>query len=176
MRIAILVVLAVLAMVAAADDVEEEPREVTDKIGVTLESCHPGVDEVLVHVIPIPENATRLSGWFKTTNTVLFLKDLSMLPSGLNRLEVQSICRGLTGEVQSAVIDLKRPPPRPKIGSRRAPAHTNSLVPVRLTHPPIPLPPIPPGMVMPLPNAETNRVSYQDKELMRRYHARQRRN
>lgn len=180
LRTILLLVLAAIAMVAIADDTDEEqPRRVSARMGITLESCHPGVDEVLIHVIPIPENDVRRGGWFRTTNTVLFLKDLSMLPAGLNRLEAQPVCRGLTGEVHSFVIDLMRPPPPIKVGSKRAPENTNSPVPVRFAHRPvIQLPPLPPGMagMMPLPDAETNRVSYHDQELMRRYYSRQKRN
>jgi hypothetical protein len=178
MRTLLLLVLAAIAMVACADDTDDEqPRRVSARMGITLESCHPGVDEVLIHVIPIPENDVRRGGWFKTTNTALFLKDFSMLPSGLNRLETQAICRGLTGEVRSIVIDLQRPPPPVKVASVRAPANTNSPVPVRFAArpPQIQSPPLPPGMVMPLPDAETNRMSYKDSQLMKAYYSRDRR-
>lgn len=171
-----LVILLVLAAIAFADETEEEPIPVTMEEGFSLTHCHPG-DAAQIKVIPIPMNAVRVRGWFTTTNSILTLKDLSMLPSGLNRLEVQSICRGMTGEVTSVVIDLQRPPPPPKVA--RARVIKPSAVPIR-TGPPEwpPLPPMPPGMaqMMPLPNAETNIMSYKDSVLMREYYSRPRRN
>lgn len=176
MKIIILLVLAVVAAVSAADETDEEdPKPVSKEVGLALNHCHPG-DPAHITVIPIPENEVRRGGFFTTTNNLLSLRDLSMLPSGLNRLEIRSICRGLTGEVQNVVIDLQRPPPPPKVTSRRVPRAVTNHVPVRavVTNAP-PLPPLPPGMAgaMPLPNAETNKVSYKDSQLMKNYYAKQ---
>lgn len=177
MRMILLVVLAVMAICAFADDTED-PMPVSADLGLAIGHCHPG-DRAVIRVIPIPENDSRLGGWFSTTNDVLAMKDLSMLPSGLNRLEIRPVCRGLTGEVRTAVIDLQRPPPPVKLAVVRVkrPAGTNSPVPTRMTAargrewPP--LPPMPPGMAekMPLPDAETNRVSYKDSQLMKAYYS-----
>jgi hypothetical protein len=157
-------------------------RPVSNSVGLSINHCHPG-DRAVIHVIPIPENDVRLGGWFSTTNDVLKMDELSMLPSGLNRLEVWPVCRGLTGEVSHVVIDLQRPPPAIKFGTVRVnkPASTNSPVPLRMAAKTArewpPMPPLPPGMagMMPLPDAETNRVSYKDSQLMKVYFSRQRR-
>lgn len=159
-----------------AGEDSEEPMPVTSEAGFSISHCHPG-DYANIHVIPIPINEVRHGGRFSTTNAILTLKDLSMLPSGLNRLEVQSVCRGMTGEVTSVVIDIQRPPPPPKI--QRAVLLKPSAVPIRSGPPEWPpLPPMPPGMAaaMPLPNAETNKMSYKDSVLMREYYSRARRN
>jgi hypothetical protein len=180
----ILVVLALVAVVAAADETDEEPKPVSKEVGLALAHCHPG-DTALIHVIPIPENEVRRQGWFSTTNDLMTMGDFSMLPSGLNRLEIRPVCRGLTGEVSTVVIDLKRPPPPIKVGSRRVrpPVSTNSIVPTRFnassTPDPIPLPPMPPGMAssLPLPDeqhgASTNKMSYRDMQIMKNYYAKQ---
>lgn len=172
MKVIILLVLVALAAVAGADDTEEDPTPVTKDAGLRLTHCHPG-DVAWIHVIPLPENENRRGGWFQTTNTVLTLGDCSMLPEGLNRLEVRSICRGMTGEVSTAVIDVQRPPPPPKLGRAKIRrAHTNS-VPVRFASAPErpPFPPTPPGMVMPLPDGATNKISYHDQQLMQNYYS-----
>lgn len=170
----ILAVLAVLALLSAADETEEDPRPVSGEVGLAIIHCHPG-DRAVIHVIPIPENDSRRGGWFSTTNDVLNLEDLSMLPSGLNRLEIRSVCRGLTGAVATATIDLRRPPPPVKLASARARKRgsTNSPVPLRMDLARTPLPPMPPGMAerMPLPDGETNRMSYKDSQLMKAYYS-----
>lgn len=174
MKAIALVVLAILALYAAADETEEEPKPVSKDVGLQINHCHPG-DSAFITVIPIPENDVRCGGMFNTTNTILTLDDLSMLPSGLNRLQIRSVCRGLTGEVSSVVIDLQRPPPPPKLSIRKvrrvAPA---SPVPTRFnttsnTSPP--MPPLPPGMagMLPLPGGATNRISYKDQVMMKAY-------
>lgn len=185
MKMLILVVLALVAVVAAADDTEtdEEPKPVSKEVGLAIAHCHPG-DLALIHVIPIPENETRRQGWFSTTNDLLAMGDFSMLPSGLNRLEIRPVCRGLTGEVSTVVIDLKRPPPPVKVASRRVrtPVSTNSPVPIRMAAdqtPSIPMPPMPAGMAgaLPLPDeqhgASTNKMSYRDMQIMKNYYAKQ---
>lgn len=172
----LLAVLVVMAVISAADETEEEPKPVSADLGLRIYHCHPG-DRAVIHVMPIPENDARVQGWFSTTNEVLSLWDLSMLPSGLNRLEVQPVCRGLTGEVRTVVIDLQRPPPPVKIESvriRRPKAP--SPVPTRMTHETNEapqFPPIPPGMagLLPLPDAATNRISYHDQQLMKAYYS-----
>lgn len=178
MRALILIILAILAIAATADETEEDVKVIKGDIGIDISKCHPG-HETLVHVIPIPINDRRAEGWFKTTNSVLSLRDLSMLPDGLNRIEFQNVCRGSTGELSSAVFDLQRPPPPPKVVVKLIrPKRTNSSVPLRFSAPSQPMmPPMPPGMAqhMPLPDAETNKMSYKDSWLMRQYYSLERR-
>lgn len=171
----ILLILSLLAICAAADETDDEPKPVSADVGLQIKHCHPG-DSALVTVTPIPENDNRRGGFFVTTNNLLVLRDLSMLPSGLNRLQIQSICRGMTGEVANVVVDLRRPPPPPKL-------ELMELVKVRRVRPgsPVPLrssvtnkvpsPPLPPGLVMALPDAETNRMSYKDSQMMKAYYS-----
>lgn len=160
MKIIVLMVLAILTLLSLADETEEEPKAITKDIGLTIEHCHPG-DEATVHVIPIPKNPRRVEGWFNTTNSLISLSDLSMLPTGLNRLEIRTICRGMTSEVYSAVFDLQRPPPKPRVGRKLIHEDTNNIS----------MPPMPPGMAMtlPLPGGETNHGTYKDLTMMKRY-------
>lgn len=177
MNVVVLVILSLLALCAAADETED-PMPVSKEAVLAITRCHPG-DPVLIHVTPIPENAARLQGWFTTTNDMLNLRDLSMLPSGLNRLDLRTVCRGLTGEVSSVVIDLQRPPPPPKVSSRRVrKVPAPSPVPTRFStasNGPPPFPPIPPGMagMLPLPGSPTNKISYHDQAMMKAYFSKQ---
>lgn len=112
----------------------------TDTNGLTIHACHDD-DAVMVEVQPL--NPNRVGGIFLTTNRVLRLRDLSMLPSGTNLLKMRTICAGSTSDVREATVVLRRPVPMPRIG-----VMTDAL------------PPMPPGFVMPLPNS-TNHASYQ---------------
>lgn len=114
---------------------------ISESSAIEIKHCHDG-DAAAIHVIG------KTEGWFKTTNSVLALKDLSMIPDGTNTFEIQSLCEGRTGAVRVVSFNLKRPPPAPKVLRR-------SLV--RFDSPP---PPIPPGLVMALPGG-TN-VTYAD--------------
>lgn len=106
---------------------------VSDSAGVGIETCHEH-DRALVEGIP----QHGVGGMFVTTNRTLFLRDLSMLPSGTNLLRVRTICQGTTGAVSEVRIVIRRPVAAP------------SVFRVDLAD----VPPMPPGMVMPLPNAE----------------------
>lgn len=145
---------------------EDEPLEITKDAALSIQHCHAG-DKAVIHVVPIPINARRAEGWMITTNAVLGLPELSMLPEGLIRLEIQTVCRGLTGEVGRVVIDLRRPPPPPAVS--RVGVQKPSAVPLRFGA--VPAPPLPPGLALALPGAETNRMSYEDAQLMRRYYS-----
>jgi hypothetical protein len=167
MKLAILLVLAAIALISWGDEADDEPRPVSSDLALALSPCHPG-DRAVIHVIPIPANDRRSEGGFSTTNNVLTLRDFSMLPDGLNRLEVRRVCRGLTGEVSKVVIDLRRPPAPVKFGTVRV--KKPSPVPLRAARTP-PAPPLPPGLVPALPDAQTNRMSYQDSQLMKAYYS-----
>lgn len=173
MNFAILVILAVLAVCAAADETEEEPVPISEVSGLEIISFCPG-DEALVRVIPIPTNAARVGGLLITTNSVLTLNELSMLPPGLNRLEIQTIRNGLTGAVTSVVVDIQIPPPAPMVVPRLL--NVRKSGPLKLAGESPPLPPMPPSFVPPLPNASTNKISYHDAQLMKNYYSRRRRN
>lgn len=169
MKVIILLVLAALALVAGADDTEDDPTPITKDEGLKLTHRHPG-DIAWIHVTPIPENARRVGGWLQTTNTILTLGDCSMFPEGLNRLEVRTISRGMTGEVATALVDVQRPPPAPKLSRAKIRRSATNSVPVRLAAQP-PAPPLPPGFVPPLPGGATDRVSYHDFQLMQKYYS-----
>lgn len=155
----ILLGMAVLVTFAAGGLGDEEfPKGITEEIGLVLEHCHSD-DSATIHVTPIPKNQQRVEGTFTTTNTLLTLRDLSMLPDGLNRLDIRTVCRGLTSAPSTMVIDLQRPPPKPRIGRRMLSAATNQVS----------APPIPPGIFLALPGGATNHGTYQDLELMKRY-------
>ncbi len=146
-----------LAAVAIASEMEDDPKPVTAQIGISLKHCHPG-DKAVIHVVPIPKNSHRKEGWFTTTNSVLLLDDLSMIPEGVVRFDIQSVCRGMTSQVRVAYFDLQRPPPPPVV----------DLVIIDDG----PIPPLPPGVVMtnmPLPDASIDFGSYKDLQLMKQY-------
>lgn len=123
-----------LAVTLAAD---LPVRPLTDADGIEVTRCHPG-DEVQVHVVPVPLAFNRVEGWFSVTNEVLTLRSLSMLPDGTNRLEIATVCRGQTSEVRVVMIDIRRRPRMPEIRVRSL---TQDVI----------FPPMPIGMVMPLP-------------------------
>lgn len=112
----------------------------TDSNGLSIHACHAD-DSVMVEVAPV--NTNRLGGLFVTTNRVLRLRDLSMIPSGTNVFKMRTICAGSTGDVREVTVVLRRPPPMPNVW----------LVVDAL-------PPLPPGMILPLPNA-THHASYE---------------
>lgn len=151
MKIIALIIVILIGIISLADSTDEEELKkkspifpLTPEIGIELSLCHEH-DKAMIHVIPIPLATNRNEGWFTTTNKTIKLSDLSMLPDGTNRLDIQTICRGKTSEVTSILFDLQRPPPAPVI----------SLVWNEGTNKPI-YPPAVPGMVLPLPNGSIN--------------------
>lgn len=103
--------------------------------GIELVHCHPGDSST----IRVNDSANQN---FTTTNSILTLTNyLSMLHVGTNTLHIQSICRGMTGEVSVVTFELVRIPP--PIVRRWTPRTTNSI--------PIPMPPLPGGLILPLP-------------------------
>jgi len=140
----------------------EEVLVISTNSAISIARDHPG-DLFVLHFVPIPMNESRVGGWMITTNSVLKFSDLSMVPDGLVRLEVQTVSRGMTSEVSSAVYDVRRAPRKPRLGRIFSGTPTNQP----------PSPPLPPGLasLMPLPGAETNKISYQDQQLMNAYFA-----
>lgn len=155
MRTFVLVVLALLALCAAADETEDEiPKTITKDIGLGIEICQPdGLVEI--HVVPIPRTERRVEGWFNTTNTLLTLTNaaMSMIPSGLVKFEMRSICQGQTGETSVVYLDIVRPPPKVKVSRRLLSKGTNE-----------PVPPLPPGLVPALPDGNDPFQGYSYKQ------------
>jgi hypothetical protein len=115
---------------------------ITDTDGLAIHACHDD-DRVLVEVVPI--NTNRIGGMFVTAKRVLYLRDLTMIPSGTNEFRLRTICDGSTGAVTVVQCVLRRPVPAPSVTVQRTP-----LV----------WPPMPQGMVMALPDATNQFPSY----------------
>lgn len=86
--------------------------------GLRIYKCHDG-DEALIHIHPLT-NKTNLGGSFRHTREFLSLDDLSMAPSGVNKLDIQTICAGATSEVRSVTVNIIRPIPAPIVKPARA--------------------------------------------------------
>ncbi len=107
--------------------------------GIAIRHCH-AHDEALVEFVG--------HGQFETTNALLTLTSppMTMLTNGTYVANIRTVCRGATSEVASVTFTISRPPAAPIV--RRGRVATTP-----------PLPPLPPGLVMPLPNS-TNFPSY----------------
>lgn len=110
---------------------------ITETDGIDIRHCHAD-DRAAIEVQPVHPSPNRVGGWFTTTNQTLFLRDLSMIPSGTNIMRVRTVCRGSTGEVSEVRFVINRAVPAPRIGIVRLP----------------PTLPLPPGFVPALPSAE----------------------
>lgn len=101
---------------------------ITDTEGIGIRHCHAD-DRALIEVQPAHPSPNRVGGWLTTTNHTLFLRDLTMIPSGTNIMRVRTICGGATSEVSEVQFVIHRVVPAPKVGL------------VRTFSPALPLPP-----------------------------------
>lgn len=122
---------------------------ITADIGIAIEHCHPG-DRALIHVEPLHPSPKAVEGWFQTTNALLTLRNLTMVPDGTNIMEIRTVCRGMTSEVSTVMFEIRRTPPAPRVSLRNA------------NPKPIPIPPLPNGAAMPLPSVPLRNQSYDD--------------
>lgn len=112
---------------------------ITETEGIGLRLCHPD-DRALIEIQPVHPSPNRVGGWFTTTNRTLFARHLTMIPNGTNILRAQTICGGATSAVTEIQFILRRVVLAPKVGL------------VRETE--TPTPPLPPGMIAPLPTGD----------------------
>jgi hypothetical protein len=92
MHIAILLVLALLATVSAADTTDvEDLGTITENVGIALEPAtnRPDVQHFLIEILPQqwPTNKVVIT----TTNRVLMLEHLTAVPHGTNLMAVRTI-------------------------------------------------------------------------------------
>lgn len=123
---------------------------ITDKEGINLE--YRMDEDVLtqIEVLHLKRGEWKPHGFFSlpypTTNTVLYLHDLSMIPTGTNQFHIRRIFGGVTSPVTVVQFLIQRPISAPVV--------------LKVERFPM-LPPMPPGMVVPIPEA-TNHASYVD--------------
>lgn len=116
---------------------------VTKDIGIEIDHCHPG-DVALVYLRPLDPAFALSAGTFETKENILTWLAFTMMPDGTNVAEIRTVCRGVTSEVKAVTFILRRPPPAPKVRFRRL-----------VLEPPTSGPPVPPGMVVALPDDQS---------------------
>lgn len=124
------------------------PRIIDTDHALEIHHCHPG-DRAILKVFPLPEETDdRRGGIMVSTNTTFTLADLTMFPRGTNRLDIQTVCAGATSRPITMFIVVRRPPPEPKV----------QYVLARPWE--LPMPPMPGGLIMPLPGGVSSNESY----------------
>ncbi len=113
----------------------------TSTNSLEIRHCHAD-DRAMIEVVPA--NSNRYGGMFVTTNAILRLADLSMIPTGTNVFRIRTICAGATSEVQEITVVLRRPIPAPRM------AIVGDL----------PTLPMPPGLTPALPGGTNQDASY----------------
>lgn len=122
---------------------------VTETEGIAIRACHEG-DRSMIEVVPSNPGPTRRGGFFTTTNSLLTMADsaMTMIPTGTNVLRIQTVCQGSTSEVREVQFVIRRLLPAPKVSRGRKMAVVTDF------------PPLPPGMVLPLPGGHSD-ASYE---------------
>jgi len=126
-----------------AGPVDFDLGEITDREGISLEYR---IDEDVltqIDVFHLKRGEWKPHGFFTlhypTTPTVLYLRDLSMIPNGTNQFHIRRIMGGVTSPVSVVQFVIRRPIPAPVV--------------VKVERFPT-LPPMPPGMTTPIPESE----------------------
>lgn len=82
--------------------------------GIEIAHCHAG-DPARIHVVPVHPETNRVGGWWTTTNCVIRLRDLSMIPNGTNVMEIRTLCNLSTSQPVFVRFIILRTPKPPRV-------------------------------------------------------------